>query len=156
MLGNVSGVGRNTLTFSDSILSKPQTVKIEVISGAGNVLAQYSTVITPVPGNVYVYENNPLLGFLFHRETSGTYPLKEKEVTFTAFPFFFSVLNRSDPHLSYKWGSDTGGSEDASSVTYRTPEEGSGTSAISLNLSNTEKIMQSAKKNFLVQFGNDE
>jgi len=33
VLGNINGIGKNTLSFTDSVLSKPQTIKIDVLSG---------------------------------------------------------------------------------------------------------------------------
>lgn len=155
VLGSLSGVGKNTLSLNDSVLSKSQNIRVEIVFGDNEVLAQTSTVITPVTPSLLVYENNPLYGFLFHKEVSGSYPLHEAEITFDAFPLFFSVQDHSDTSLTYRWRTNTGETETKSSVTYRAPEEASGTSLISITLSNADKILQSANKSFLVQFGEE-
>lgn len=155
VLGEVSGVGRNTLSFSDTILSKPQEIEIRIISSKDDTLAKSSTIITPVAPSLLVYEDNPLYGFLFHREVGDTYRMGDAEVTLTAFPLFFVAEDMEDRMLSYKWSSNAGGSETRSSVTYRAPEGKGGSSNISLRTSSSVFVMQSASKNFLIQFGNE-
>jgi hypothetical protein len=153
VLGNITGVGRNTLSFLDSVLSKPQTIKVDILSSEDAVLASATTVVTPAAPTLAVYENHPLYGFMFHRETSGTHELRGREVTFSAFPFFFSALNRADSALNFQWLTNVGEAETSHSVTYRTPEDAEGTSSVEVRVSNDNMIRQSATKNFLVQFG---
>ena len=154
VLGKINGVGRNTLTFVDSILSKPQTVKIDILSGQNTLLASASIVVTPISPTLVVYENNPLYGFMFHKETVGTYQLQEKEITFTIFPLFFSALSRPDPALDYEWRTNIGGeAETRNSVTYRTPDNAAGSSQVEVRASHKDKILQSSSKSFLIEFG---
>src|SRR3990167_742525 len=32
VLGNINGIGKNTLSFTDSILSRPQTIRVDILS----------------------------------------------------------------------------------------------------------------------------
>ena len=153
VLGNINGIGKNTLSFTDSVLSKPQTIKIDVLSGQDTVLASASVIVTPIFPMLAIYENNPLYGFMFHRETSGVHELQDKEVTFTAFPLFFSALNRNDNRTSYAWLTNIGGeAETKNSVTYRAPDDTAGSSQVEVRASSKDKILQSANKSFLIQF----
>lgn len=154
VLGNINGIGRNTLSFFDNILSKPQTIKVEIISGQNTVLAEASVTVTPISPILAVYENNPLYGYMFHRETSGTYELKEREVTFSAFPFFFSISDRADSIISYEWRTNVGEAETTNSVTYRSPDNAAGSSAVQARATNKDQITQDTDKNFLIEFGN--
>ena len=154
VLGNINGIGRNYISFLDSILSRPQIIKVEILSGQNVVLASTFVTVTPTASALAVYENNPLYGFMFHRETSGTHPLKEKEITFTAFPFFFSTSNRMDDIISYEWRTNVGEAETKNSVTYRSPDNTVGSSQVSVSASNKNQITQDASKNFLIEFGN--
>ncbi len=159
VLGSLSGTGKNSLTLTDSVLSKPQTIKVEVLrydDYEEPVLASKSITLTPVTPSLTVYENNPLYGFLFDNEISGTYLLKEAEVTFGAFPFFFSASDHGQSNLNYKWQTNTGGVETRESVTYRAPEDAAGSASINLTLTRPDKILQSAQSNFLIQFGDEE
>ena len=153
VLGNLSGIGKNIISYSDSVLSRAQTFRVDIISSDEDVLASASLTLTPTSPQPLVYENNPLYGLMFHRAVDGTYPLKEQEITFTAFPFFFSTFNRVDKTMAYEWRTNAGEAELNNSVTYRVPENTKGSSEVRVWISNKDKILQSANNNFLVQFG---
>jgi len=155
VLGNVSGIGRNSLTFVDTLFSKPVLVKIQIISMEGDVLAENSLSVVPTSPQLHIYENNPLYGFMFHREVGEGYALEDKEVTFAAFPFFTPGSSRQASNLNYTWSANNGVGEVGSSITYRAPEEGTGTALIRLNLSNEGAIMPALTRNFLIKFGNE-
>ncbi|MDP2642027.1 MAG: hypothetical protein Q8P21_01920, partial [bacterium] len=76
VLGNINGIGRSTLSFLDSILSKSQIIKVEILSSQSTVLAETSITVTPISPILAVYENNPLYGYMFHKEVAGTYQLQ--------------------------------------------------------------------------------
>lgn len=154
VLGNISGIGKNSLSFSDSIISRPQTFKVDILSNDERVLATASVFIAPISPALAVYENNPLYGFMFHREISGTHKLQDQEVTYTAFPFFYSVFSRANNNINYEWRTNTGGKENTNSVTYRIPDNTSGISQIQVHAVNVDKILQDSNKSFLVEFGN--
>jgi hypothetical protein len=153
ILGNINGVGKNTLVFSGSVISRPQTVKVDILSSQKTVLASASVTLVPASPILAIYENNPLYGFMFHKETGGGHEIKEKEVTFTAFPFFFSAPSRANVDLTYEWRTNAGGIENKNSVTYRAPDDTVGKSDVRVNIRSTEKILQNANKSFLVEFG---
>ena len=155
VLGNINGVGRNSISFVDSVLSRPQSIKVDILDSDKTVLATAYANVAPVKPFLAIYENNPLYGFMFHKETSNTYRLEEKEVTFTAFPFFFSVLDNEDGAMDYEWRTNVGETQTRSSVTYRTPDETKGTSEIRVRVTSTEKIMQFANRTFLIQYENN-
>lgn len=150
----INGIGQNSLAFTDSILGKPQNIELEVLTSDGVVLVSGTTAVTPRPPSLLVYEDNPLYGVLFHREAGAGYALRDREITFAAFPLFFSATTRFDSAIEYSWRTNTGGFEARNSVTYRTPEGASGSSSVTAEAEHRDKIIQSARKNFLVQFGN--
>ena len=154
VLGNISGVGKNALSFSDSIISRPQTFKVDILSNNEEVLATASISVVPISPTLAVYENNSLYGFMFHREINGAHKLQDQEVTYTVFPFFFSVSSRTDNSINYEWRTNTGETEGTNSVTYRIPDNTSGTSQIQVRATSVNKILQDSNKSFLVEFGN--
>ncbi len=155
VLGEYSGVGQNTITYTDSIFSKPQIFSIEVLALDDTVLARNYISVTPSTPGLLVYEKHPLYGFLFNAEASPSYWITGAETTFAAFPLFFSTESRTNPLISYSWRS--GGREDGaqSTVTYRLPENGTGQAAISVKATNPASIRQAATESFLVQFDNE-
>lgn len=154
ILGNISGVGVNSIYFTDSILSKPQVIKVEIVSGS-RVRAESSVLITPVAPTLSVYENHPLYGFMFHKEVGSAFDLQSREVTLTTFPLFFSTQSRSDKSIQYGWSSNESGGESSNSITFRTPDNVSGTSRVSAEATHMDKISQSSDKTFLIEFGNE-
>ena len=150
--GNISGVGKNTFSFSDSIFGKPVEVKVEVFGSDGALLASKSTTLTPQAPRVLVYENNPLYGILFNQEVGENYQIKGSEITLTSFPMFFSILGRDSGLMNYLWTTNSGSSENSNSITYKIPDGVSGRSSITAKISNVDKPRQSLEKNFLLQF----
>jgi len=152
--GQSSGEGKDSLILFDTILSLPQEVQVDVMTDDDTVAATASATLTPQAPEVHVYENSPLLGYVFEREAVGTMTLAGKEVTFAAFPFYFSTSRRANSSLSYAWSTNSGASQSSSEVTYRAPE-GSGSSRIDASIHSLTQALQSADADFLVQFGND-
>ena len=152
VLGSLSGVGKNTLTYLDSILSKPQSIKVEIIAGQKTVLASNTENVVPLSPSLAIYENNPLYGYAFHREVGGSYKLIDKEITFASFPLFFSTSSRFGSQIGYQWQTNVGGIETSNTVTYRAPEGESGSSEVKVKVDNKNQITQSAERTFLVQF----
>lgn len=155
VLGGISGVGKNSLSFNDTLFSKPSTISVEIVSADEEILVESELTLRPQNPLVLVYENNPLYGFIFHREVGDTYRLEDAEVTFSAFPFFFDTSNQRRSTLTYKWSTNAGETQDGASVTYRTPEEGSGSSSVSISITDPSKIMSAVSKSFLAQFGHE-
>lgn len=156
VLGLYNGVGKSTLSFKDSILSRPQTIKVDILSQDlenPKVLASASVYVAPISPSLLVYENNPLYGFLFNRAVTGTFAMSEKEVTFTAFPLFFSVSSYVGDTINYKWLTNAGEAETRSSVTYRVPEGLGGNSEVEAEAVHQDNLLQTAQTNFLIKFG---
>ncbi|OHA96350.1 MAG: hypothetical protein A3D49_00450 [Candidatus Zambryskibacteria bacterium RIFCSPHIGHO2_02_FULL_43_37] len=67
VLGNVSGIGKNSLTFMDAVFSKPYTIKVEIVDGNEETRAEATQVIAARDPLLLVYENHPLYGYLFNK-----------------------------------------------------------------------------------------
>ncbi|MDQ3089727.1 MAG: hypothetical protein M3Q24_01060 [bacterium] len=153
--GSLSGYGRNSYRFSESGLSFGQVIRVDVYDGEKLVGRSSINLRPSFPKNL-IYENNPLLGYLFQNEISNNFILKNEEVTFGAFPYFFSATSKDDPLISYRWKiNDTSNIQIGNQVTFRAPENSKGKSLIVLTTKHLERISQSASKDFLVQFGDE-
>lgn len=154
VLGLVSGVGKSSLTFSDGVFSKPQQIKVEIVGSDDVVRAESSIILSPTLPVLTVYEKNPLYGYMFHKEVDDTYKISGSEISFTAFPLFFTTPNRNSETLRHTWVTNSGEREVLGTVTYRTPEQTSGTSVIQTSLENSGVLMQRVNKTFAVEFDN--
>jgi len=155
VLGNISGVGRNTLSFKDAIFSKPYTVKVEIIGNDESVLAEASETIRAKNVSLLIYENNPLYGYMFHREVGNIFQLDKNEITFAAFPLFAGPGERGNAGFSYTWRAEGSPSSSGNSVTYRAPEGTEGISRISASFLESAKIIQPVERSFLIQFDDE-
>jgi hypothetical protein len=153
ILGNSSGIGKNSLSFASSILSLSTDISVDIFLDQNTVVATQSLSLAPETPGVLVYENSPLYGILFDRDVGDTFSTKAQEFSFTAIPLFFSGISKDASTLSYLWKTNANGSQTGSKVTYRTPDGTVGSSQINLAVSNTNKVIQSAGRSFLVQFG---
>jgi len=152
VLGSISGIGRNSLYFTDTIFSKPQNFKIEIVGADGGVLASNTVTLVPTSQELLVYENNPLYGLMFNKEVGNNYKFSNQETSFSAFPLFFSVDRYNDNNLNYSWRTGAGVKENSNSITFRAPEGSNGSSQISISIANTLEIAQRVSKSFLVEF----
>jgi hypothetical protein len=153
-LSAVSGAGKRSLSFADSILSRKTTVKVEVLSADGTeVLASGSVTISPRVPELIVVEDNPLYGLMLHRAVGKEFALDESEVSFVALPFFSDLARRTAGEAEYTWSTSVGDSREGNSVTYRIPEGADGASLVTLKMINSKALTQPAQKSFLVQFG---
>ncbi|MHB0978313.1 MAG: hypothetical protein ACYC1K_02860 [Minisyncoccota bacterium] len=153
VLGSQSGAGKNSITLTDSVLSLPQTITVEVLSDANTIVGSKSIRLASITPSVLIYEDSPLYGPLFNREVGEKFVLGSQEVSFSAFPLFFSTVSNSAQNISYSWGTNNVSEQPGSKITFRAPSEGSGSSNISLKIDNTLKLLQGTQRSFLVQFG---
>jgi len=154
VLGNQSGVGKNSIVITDSVLSLPQIIKVEIFTDENVVATSALIKLTSIAPSVLIYEDNPLYGFLFNKELGTKFVLDKSEISLSAFPLFFSTVSKSAPTISYVWSTNNTGEQSGNRVTYRAPEDSSGSTKINLKIENSAKLLQSTERGFLVQFGN--
>ncbi|MEX2010417.1 MAG: hypothetical protein WD874_01270 [Parcubacteria group bacterium] len=154
VIGSASGAGRNSLSVVDSILNLEKKITVEVFKGGAIPIAKASINIATADPVALVYENSPLLGIIFERSMEGLTLLKDKEITFSAFPFFFSGSARNADFFSYEWATNSRSVQKTASVTYRAPE-GEGQSYVNLVIRNINKDLQEGTKDFLLKYNNE-
>lgn len=157
VLGSLSGVNKRSITFTDTVLSLPIEVKVDIRDGEeGEILGTNTIKIKPVAPKLIVVEDNPLYGLMFHNAVKESYTLSGEEINLIALPLFARVSYRLAPALTYTWTTNTGEVSRGNKVTYRAPEDTSGSSSIRLRLQNDSVLAQAPIKNFLVQFANEQ
>jgi hypothetical protein len=153
-----SGFGKNTYTFTSSLISRPFNIEVEVttISNSGSGYA--STNISPTDPDILFYKKDPLLGIEFQKTLQNTVSLKDsKELIVVSVPLFFGTTNSTSGGLSYKWlinGSPINNNPKEPTQIFRLEEGSSGVSKISLSIENDQKILQYASNSFNLSFNN--
>lgn len=154
ILGNVSGAGKNSLTISDSVLSMPISIEVQVFINRDTLVANKVINFAPGKQEVLIYESSPLYGILFNKEVGSGFSTMNTEFSFVAIPLFFSTLNRESKNIVYDWQPNNADSGSKSIMTYRNPDNTSGASNVSIGVNSSFMITQTANKTFKVQFNN--
>jgi len=64
-----SGYGKNSYTFTGSIVSRPVTVEVNVTTSEGDTFSSNQIVLTPVQPAVVFYRKDPLYGIEFQKRS---------------------------------------------------------------------------------------
>jgi len=150
--GSKSGYGRNSFSFTGSVISRPVAIAVKVSSLDGETTAVGQTTISPRSPEIVFYLEKPLLGVDFNNALSKNFGLSNIEDTFIAIPFFFSTPRRNYA-LAYEWFIDgiRSGQLDTTSVTLQKPaEDVAGRSTLSVSIENPSRLLQFARKSLLV------
>lgn len=156
VLGNISGVGKNSLRLKDTIFSKPQEVAVEIVSQNDDIVARTNIFIEPINVELLIYEKNPLYGYIFNREIGSKFKLAKSEVTLSAFPLYNDTYARDSSNFLYKWSTGGKGARPGHTITYRVPENASGYVNVKLSFSNTDKILRGISQDLTIQLDQNE
>src|SRR3989344_2647967 len=158
VIEDASGFGKNSYTFTGSLISRPVEVSVEVSSLNDNGIGFGSVYIKPSEPSIILYKKGPTYGIKFEEALQNTVGLdNSKEVTVVGMPFFFGTKNQSSSELLYKWsinGVPIGNDTSATTQVFRQKEGTSGSSKISLSIENVNKILQFSTNDFNLSFGN--
>lgn len=153
VLGPSSGINKRSITIGDTVLSLPTEIRVDVFLEEGTEpLGSASVSLEPITTKLMVYENNPLYGLLLNKSITSEFEITEDEVTFAAIPLYANVSMRNAPSITYTWITNTGDTRSGPDITYRAPEEGSGSASITLGSKHSQTLIEPKKMNFLVKF----
>lgn len=158
ILLNVSGRGKNTITVSQKRPRRSLSVEVEIESFDKTLFGKRTIRIPITDSELFVYENNPLLGVLFNNAIDGVYSLKGQETKFIAYPFFMSLVDRNSPDINYVWKLNNNSitlGEDRGSIAVSNVGGDAGEALISVSIQNFQKIFQRSSSQFKIEFGRD-
>jgi hypothetical protein len=148
-----SGYGKSAIVLGGSMLGRSENIEVLVTDPVNNLVAQGFIDITPVDPEIVFYENSPYYGHIFDEALTGTFNLNSGEVQVLAAPFYFT--KEAVGLLKYEWRLNGQSVPDlAGSMTaiFRKPEGESGTSNISLQVTNANRILQQADDSLIMNF----
>ncbi len=157
VIETASGFGKNSITLEGSIISRPVTVTVEVSSDSGE--AYGSVVINPVEPYLVMYKKDPTYGIQFQKVLDKSLILNGiNEITVVGVPFFFDREAHASKSLVNSWfinGNPLGNEKSQWIQTFRPTDGTRGSSNISLNVENVDKILQSSSNTFSLIFNNE-
>ncbi len=143
-----SGIGKNVLVAASPIRYRDAIITVTATTQDQSVVAQASTLVSPVDPVVRIYRNDPLLGPDFGNALSGTVSLKGAEDAFRMVPYFFSSLP------SITWSVNGTVNETSNVITLRATGGGAGTASVNAAARNSSTF-QSAEAPLSVRFGEE-
>lgn len=148
-----SGYGKSSILLKGPILGTELNINLLVTDPVTNAVAQGNLNIKPNKPVIVFYENNPLYGIVYEKALNLGTTLKGEEVSVIASPFF---LNTKDI-IKYSWKMNGKSSNDVDglSVTFRKPENVSGSTFVSLSAENQKNILQFSEGSFRINYSNE-
>jgi hypothetical protein len=155
VVGDFSGYGKSTYTMLASIISVPIDMQVEVTTPDGTGIADAEVTAAPVTPQIVFYRRDPLYGLQFQNALPQSLALTGSEMDVLGEPFYFATDDISAGNLQYTWSENGQQIDSDLSKTDRVfrPANGtSGTANISLSITNTNKILQTADGSFNLSF----
>jgi hypothetical protein len=153
-LQDQSGYGKQSVTLANGSVPRPFTVSVTVSTRDNTARTSGSIEVDSESPFILFYVNDPLYGPLYNRAIGSSVSIgSQKEAGIVAAPFGFDVGGAKALPLSWLInGEEHPELSSGYSVTLRTPDGEAGSSNISLNIANDQKILQSAFGSFTVNF----
>ncbi|MBU1754761.1 hypothetical protein KKH81_00550, partial [Patescibacteria group bacterium] len=141
-----SGIGRNILTATAPVRYRDAPITVTVTNQDQTLVAEASTLVSPVDPVVRIYRNDPLLGPDYANALLGSANLQGTEDAFRMVPYFFSSL----PAIT--WAVNGTVNETSNVITLRSTGGGAGTAQVTASAQNSATF-QSANASLSVRFG---
>jgi hypothetical protein len=157
-VGSASGYGKKTFKVTPSILMKPIEIEVEVSSSDGVYHATSRISVSDTKPEVTAYENHPLYGIIFQNALNGKdFVMSGSETRIAIMPYYFSNEQKKINALDYTWKLNNSLiPEKNDEIVFRKPENvRQGSSAVTLNVKNNTRFMQSSDASFNVKFSNE-
>lgn len=148
-----SGYGKNVLILLGSAVGRSEKISVLVTDPVSKLTAQSFLDINPVDPEILFYENNAYYGHIFDYAIPQNFQLKSEEINLLAAPYYFS--KEASGGLEYNWslnGSSVSDLKDSRMAIFRKPEDKTGQSSISLQISNIKKVLQFDDSKVIMMF----
>lgn len=146
ILQDQSGIGHSILNATAPVRYRDAQITVTVATSDSSIVAQASTLISPVDPILHFYKNDPLLGPLFDQALTDSYTMSSDEESFRGVAYYFG----STPALVWAVNGQASGAD--KDVTVRSTGAGSGVALLSLNAHDTSRN-QSVAGSLRVLFG---
>ncbi|MFA6536415.1 MAG: hypothetical protein WC250_03595 [Candidatus Paceibacterota bacterium] len=157
VLGNLSGYGKSTLIVDGPLLPILTTISVQAMTADSQLVAESRLSLRSLTPSILFYENNPLYGIMYHQAMGSAFTLRGSEITLAAEPYFFSGHEKTTLETTYDWqlnGVIVGDNENGE-VTLRNDKAQTGQSILSLEITNSQKIYQSARQTLTLNFSSE-
>ncbi len=146
VLAEQSGIGRSSFSATAPVQYRDAQITCTVSSPDGTLVAEASTVISPVSATVRIYPVDALMGPDFNHALLGNFTMNVDEEAFRGVAYYFGTPP------SFAWSVNGQAASSDQDVTVRTTGSGEGTASLSLAATNND-TKQDASSALSVHFG---
>jgi|GEM_PF-383297 len=153
-VADVSGVGKNIVTFSDTIPVNEKIISVEVSTADASVKTVGQIFISSVSTSPVLYQDTPLTGISYERALPRSLSLGDSEMKLVIEPYFFSVKNRDSNSLYYSWSLNgkTVPNITRSNIVFKVPEAEKGVAQVDVVLRQSGKVFQTNTSSLLIDY----
>jgi len=154
-LPSSSGYGKNFFTFINDYLENANTVSVTASTTDQKYQSEASISVATSNPEIHFYKKDAQLGTSWEQALLSGHIIQGEEIV-VAEPYFISPKNWRRPELLFYWSIDNRSvgvpAFSKNLIPLKTMEGVSGTSKLKLEIENTDKIFQTAKKEINIQF----
>lgn len=151
---SVSGLGQHTAVLKNTRLFDPFIVYLQVSDPKGNLRSAEQIRIPFTQPVLQLYEDSPYVGVYYGRAVGPTYGVYSgREATVVAEPYHIIASSRVDPILTYEWLIGNKKYTSPGSISFGAEGPGYGSTPLSLTVKSEESLMQSARIDKTIDFG---
>ncbi|NQV87936.1 MAG: hypothetical protein HQ402_00065 [Parcubacteria group bacterium] len=154
VIGDMSGFGKNTLSLTGSIISRPLNISVEVTTLNNDMAAENRVTLSSGDTKLLLYEDNPRYGILYNKIIGSDFVLKNPEVSIVAEPYFFA--GNTKDFISFVWsinGNKITDNKNVNMETFRQEDDTKGVAQILITASHTVKTFEGSQISTKLHFG---
>jgi hypothetical protein len=156
VMQDASGYGKQVFSWKEESIPRSRIINVKVTTRDGSIQAEKTIILGAANPFVRFYSDDPLYGPLYNKVLGSRIGFgASNELAIISVPFGFNKPSDGVGSLSFAWLINSAYQEALSasqSIVLRTPAGQSGSSDISLEISNGSDILQGAKGGFSVVF----
>lgn len=153
-VASVSGVGKNTVTFSDTIPVNEKEISVEVSTADSSVKTIGRIFVHSVATRPILYQDTPLTGISYESALPESLNLADSEMKLVVEPYFSSVNTRDSDSLYYAWSLNGKAVPDVtrSSIVFRVPDTEKGVAQVDVQLTQPSRVFQTSSASLLINY----
>ncbi|MBI5644671.1 hypothetical protein HY970_01080 [Candidatus Kaiserbacteria bacterium] len=151
-----SGRGKSSATIDSSFFSDVSVVSVQVATADTAVTGEGSVRIDARTPELFLYEESPLFGILYHRALTTSNLIQNTEATFVALPYFAPAHSATAQELSYEWEvnrTPVSAEKRRPNVLTINAEKSTGLASVSLTVTHTRNVFFEASGIWNMIFG---
>lgn len=151
---NMSGYGKNSMTFKVGVLDEKSLVEVTITNSDKTVTGYGNASFQAGEPKIVLYERHPQLGLLTNKALGAEVQSPYTGYALSAIPYFFSVAKLNSSAIDYTWvvNNSTQQTKDQT-ISLNYPQESQGFIPVIVKIQNNERVFQRGEQRSSVIVG---